>query len=71
LDEVLARLRRPDRVELFEIPELAISSTDVRARIAAGEAVDDLVPSAVARLVDELGLYRAAAVDRSTESRLP
>ena len=57
LEDVLARLERPERVELFEIPVEAASSTEVRARLARGEPIDDLVPPAVARLVVALGLY--------------
>jgi nicotinate-nucleotide adenylyltransferase len=58
LDHVLARLGRPDRVELFEIQALGVSSTDVRDRVARGEPIDDLVPAPVAALIDELRLYR-------------
>jgi nicotinate-nucleotide adenylyltransferase len=61
LDDVLTRLARPDRVELFEIEALGISSTDVRVRVARGEPIDDLVPERVAGLIDELGLYREGA----------
>jgi nicotinate-nucleotide adenylyltransferase len=57
LEPVLAALRRPDRVELFEIPEVDVSSTDLRVRLARGDRVDELVPSEVARLVVERGLY--------------
>lgn len=57
LDDVLARLERPERVELFEIPAVTASSTEVRARVAAGRPVDDLVPPEVARLVVAHGLY--------------
>jgi nicotinate-nucleotide adenylyltransferase len=39
----------------FESPD--ISGTDVRARIERGEPIDDLVPPAVARVIEELGLY--------------
>jgi nicotinate-nucleotide adenylyltransferase len=58
-----ARLRLPDpsRVELFEIEPIAVSSTDVRARVARGESIDGLVPAAVARLIGELGLDRASS----------
>lgn len=59
LAAVLAHLSEPDRVELFELAALPISSTDVRERIARGEPIDDLVPERVAELVAELGLYRA------------
>ena len=58
LEDVLAGLARPDRVELFEIPALPISATDIRARAAAGEPVSDLVPEAVAREIDLAGYYR-------------
>lgn len=58
LDRVLGRLARPDRVELFQIPAVDISSRDVRARAARGEPIEALVPGEVARLVDELDLYR-------------
>jgi nicotinate-nucleotide adenylyltransferase len=55
--DVLARLERAERVELFEIPAVTASSTEVRARVAAGRPIDDLVPAEVARLVGALGLY--------------
>jgi nicotinate-nucleotide adenylyltransferase len=58
LDGVLAQLDRSERVLFFEIEPNAGASTDVRARIAAGEPLDGLVPAAVARLVAERGLYR-------------
>jgi nicotinate-nucleotide adenylyltransferase len=58
LDEVRGRLSRPDRVQFFEFPPVAVASRHVRARVAAGLPVDDLVPPAVARVIDELGLYR-------------
>jgi len=35
-----------------------ISSNGVRARIRQGTPVDDLVPSGVALLIEERGLYR-------------
>ncbi len=57
LDTVLGRLSRPDRVELFEIPAVPVSSTEVRARVARGDPIDALVPLDVARLIVELGLY--------------
>ena len=57
LDPVLAGLRRPERVELFEIPAVDVSSTEIRRRVAQGEPIDALVPPGVARLVVEDGLY--------------
>ncbi|MCC3654150.1 MULTISPECIES: nicotinate-nucleotide adenylyltransferase [Streptomyces] len=47
-------------VSLIEVPALAISSTDCRARVAAGEPVWYLVPDGVVRYIDKRGLYRDA-----------
>jgi nicotinate-nucleotide adenylyltransferase len=58
LDGVLEQLDRPERVLFFEIEPNPAASTDVRARAAAGMALDGLVPAAVARLIEERGLYR-------------
>jgi nicotinate-nucleotide adenylyltransferase len=57
LDEVLARLDRPGRVVFFELEPNSGASTAARARVAAGEPLDGLVPPAVAQLVAERGLY--------------
>jgi nicotinate-nucleotide adenylyltransferase len=46
---------------LVEIPALAISSTDVRARVARGEPIRYLVPSGVEYLIAKHGLYTAPA----------
>lgn len=58
LDYVLERLRRPERVELFDMEPVPISSSEVREKVARGEPIDDLVPAAVAREIERLGLYR-------------
>jgi nicotinate-nucleotide adenylyltransferase len=58
LEAVLEQLGRPDRVLLFEIEPNPAASRDVRARIAAGQSLDGLVPAAVAQLIEERGLYR-------------
>ena len=50
--------RAPDRVELFPITPLPISSTDIRDRVAGGRPIDDLVPAAVAAEIERLDLYR-------------
>ena len=62
LDAVLAQLGRPDRVAFFAIEPLAVSSSDIRARVAAGEPIDGLVPPPVAAEIARLELYRR--VDR-------
>ena len=41
----------------FDFESPPISGTDVRLRLARGESIDDLVPPAVARLIEERGLY--------------
>jgi nicotinate-nucleotide adenylyltransferase len=57
-DMVLAQLGRPDRVTFFEMAPVNISASEVRRRVAAGEPYDEFVPTAVARLIAELGLYK-------------
>lgn len=48
-------------VTLVEVPALAISSTDCRARVAAGAPIRYLVPGGVVEYVAKRGLYRASA----------
>ena len=50
--------RYGDRVVSFQLASPPISSSDVRARVARGEPIDELVPPAVAELIEELALYR-------------
>jgi nicotinate-nucleotide adenylyltransferase len=69
LDAALARLLDPSRVSFFELEPHAVSSTEVRARAARGESLDGLVPPAVARLVEELGLYRPPSGDTLDEDQ--
>jgi nicotinate-nucleotide adenylyltransferase len=57
LGRVIASLTRPDRVEFFPITPLAVSSSEVRERVAAGLPIDDLVPAAVTAEIHRLGLY--------------
>ncbi|MDQ3823402.1 MAG: nicotinate-nicotinamide nucleotide adenylyltransferase [Actinomycetota bacterium] len=58
LDEVLATLRRPDRVTFFDIEPVDVASRELRRRAAAGESIDADVPPPVASVVRSLGLYR-------------
>ena len=51
-----------DRVTLVEGPLLEVSSTALRARIAAGRTVRYLVPDAVLVEVEQRGLYRAGGI---------
>lgn len=43
-----------------EIPRLEVSSTDLRARVAAGRPLDFLVPDGAIRCIRERGLYRSS-----------
>jgi len=47
-----------DRVDFLEGPRLGLSSTALRARVAAGRSVRYLVPDAVAAYIDQHQLYR-------------
>jgi nicotinate-nucleotide adenylyltransferase len=61
LDEVEATLERLGtgaRHEVVSMPELGVSSTLVRRRVAQGRPVRYLVPDPVIELIDERGLYR-------------
>ena len=49
-----------DRVSQQEIPALAISSTDVRARVRDGQPVWYLVPDGVVQYIAKHGLYRGS-----------
>ncbi|HEU5279169.1 MAG TPA: nicotinate-nicotinamide nucleotide adenylyltransferase [Gaiellaceae bacterium] len=71
LEEVKQQLSRPDRVEFFELEPVPISSREVRDRVARGEPVDDLVPHAVARLIESLGLYRDGGYTSAVSERDP
>jgi len=78
VDEVRARCRlaivnRPGapapavpegwRADVVDIPDLEISSTDLRARVADGRPLDYLVPAAAVREVRRRGLYASRQMD--------
>jgi nicotinate-nucleotide adenylyltransferase len=58
LEEVRAGLAHPERVTFFDLEPIPISSRDLRARVARGDPIEALVPPAVARVIEEVGLYR-------------
>jgi nicotinate-nucleotide adenylyltransferase len=49
-----ARLQR----DVLDAPEIGVSATDVRRRIAEGRSIRYLVPEAVRRSIERRGLYR-------------
>ncbi len=48
-----------EKLRRFVLPvePLPVSSTEIRARVRDGRPIDDLVPAAVARLIEERGYY--------------
>lgn len=62
--DALASIAAPERIALMrqhqvEMPEIGISSTDIRRRAAAGQSLRYRVPSAVEMYIASHGLYRA------------
>ena len=59
LDRLVSQLPgAAGRVHRMEIPALAISSSDIRARVARGAPIRYLVPDGVADYIQEHALYR-------------
>ena len=58
LDGVLSQLRRPERVELFRIEPVPISSSEIRGHVAVGTSIAELVPKQVASEIENRHLYR-------------
>jgi nicotinate-nucleotide adenylyltransferase len=57
-EAAIERLGGDGRAEIVRMPEIGISSTGIRRRVAAGAPIRHLVPDAVAELIAERGLYR-------------
>jgi nicotinate-nucleotide adenylyltransferase len=60
LDEAEAALERlgaTDRAEVVRMPEIAVSSTRIRRRVAQGRPIRYLVPDAVRAYIETHGLY--------------
>ena len=52
------RAPKHPRVTVMNIPALAISSTDIRIRVAGGHPIRYLVPEGVKSYIEKAGLYR-------------
>lgn len=57
VEAVFAGLGASDRLRFLEMPEVAISSSQVRERIGKGEAYRNLVPGPVAEIIENEDLY--------------
>ncbi|XTZ18618.1 nicotinate-nucleotide adenylyltransferase [Micromonospora echinospora] len=55
-----------DTVSLVQVPAMAISSTDCRARVARGEPVWYLVPDGVVQYIAKRGLYQGRQASGSS-----
>lgn len=60
--EALAGLGGGDGARFFAMPTIGVSSTMIRRRVRAGQAIKYLVPDAVARYIEDRGLYRRSVV---------
>jgi len=47
------------RIHYLEVPALAISSTDIRARVKSGQPIRYLLPEPVRQFIQQYGLYTA------------
>jgi nicotinate-nucleotide adenylyltransferase len=55
---VLRSLGAEERATMLEMPQFGVSSSAVRERAARGRPLRYLVPEAVARFIEEKGIYR-------------
>jgi nicotinate-nucleotide adenylyltransferase len=60
VEKVIGDLAPPlrERFEPIEIAVDDISASEIRARVAAGESIAELVPDSVARYIERAGLYK-------------
>lgn len=70
VEAVLERLGGAGRAEFLDMPQIEVSSTLVRERVAEGRPIRYLVPDGVAELIEGRGLYageRAGATTRGLQ----
>ena len=57
VESAFSVLGAQDRVEFLEMPEVDISSSQIRQAIADGEPVGHLVPASVAQMIENEDTY--------------
>ena len=57
-DSIVENGELPDSVSFFEVPGLAISSTDLRRRVSEGKSITYMTPFSVQSYIEEHGLYK-------------
>jgi nicotinate-nucleotide adenylyltransferase len=57
-EAAIERLGADDRAEIVRMPEIGVSSTGIRKRVAAGRPIRHLVPDGVAEFIAQGELYR-------------
>ena len=58
LDSKLPHAAESIRAHVLEVEPLPISSTQIRARVRAGQPIEELVPRSIAQFIARRGLYR-------------
>jgi nicotinate-nucleotide adenylyltransferase len=57
-EAAIERLGGAERMAIVKMPEIGVSSTGIRRRVATGQPIRHLVPDPVVELIVERGLYR-------------
>ena len=57
-EAAVERLGGKARMEIVDMPQIGVSSSGIRRRVAAGRPIRHLVPDSVVALIAERGLYR-------------